>query len=385
MAIQIFRLGGGVLHPLKTKRSREEEFVQEYLNQLNTYMSILMMIALQKSFQARKRPEIVILPLKVLFKNRRLCKADLRPEQKELFKLPRIRVFVLAIKILLCLKWAIYEHFSRIAKGVNGLASLVPGIGSRRQVGGLRHQHKLDILHFFNYVGWEAKICRVKFRSTDDRYQLQHKFMRAPMRGLLNIIPAQMQACGAAVPVARKKSEAVDAALNGRLWSRSSRGCYSIPELASWWLNTQFRFSKGYLLWVFERAMDGVLVFDSLVIKLPSTGIASLVQLRRRGRSKYVSELQARDYWTSYRFPGSQAFLYDSLASSIITLLLGSQLVKLLRLICSLINAESPTGSNPISHNTVQGRKPRHEEVNLVLPVRKTPQVQLLRSQYFCR
>lgn len=30
------------------------------------------------------------------------AQADLRPEQKELFKLPRIRVFVLAIKILLC-------------------------------------------------------------------------------------------------------------------------------------------------------------------------------------------------------------------------------------------------------------------------------------------
>lgn len=68
---------------------------------------------------------------------------------------------------------------------------MIPGIGSRRYIGGLRHQNKLDILHFFHYVGWEAKIRHVEVRSTvDDRYQLQHNFIRAPIKGLLNIIPA---------------------------------------------------------------------------------------------------------------------------------------------------------------------------------------------------
>lgn len=57
------------------------------------------------------RSEIVSLPLKVLFKHRRLCMADLMPcypEQKELCEL-------LIKQIILC--DAPYEHFARIAKG----------------------------------------------------------------------------------------------------------------------------------------------------------------------------------------------------------------------------------------------------------------------------
>lgn len=210
-----------------------------------------------------------------------------------------------------------------------------------QKVGGLRHHNKLDILHFFHSVGWEAKIRLVEVRSTvDDRYQLQHDFIRAPNQGLVEYYPcvdASLRGCRSRSAryvsdwsppstnnrqVARKESEAVDAALNGQLWSRSSRGCYSIPGLASWWLrcmNTQFRFSKG--------TCYGYL--SAQWMEYCCTGIASLVQLRRRTRSKYVSELQAREYCSSYRLPGSQAFLYDSLPSSIITLLLGSQLVKL--------------------------------------------------------
>lgn len=57
-----------------------------------------------------------------------------------------------------------------------------------RWVGGSRHQH--ISISLVMSVGKRKYVVLKLGAQIDDRYQLQHKLMRAPIRGLLNIIPA---------------------------------------------------------------------------------------------------------------------------------------------------------------------------------------------------